>query len=126
MADPLYSERRAQPRLESRGLAVTIRAKGRLARLRGMVLDFNRHGLAVFLDQPLTKHLQVFLTLQAASCGVRDLIGVVHNCTAFAEGYRCGIQFRTDSGLQLDPDKTRESLQQLEAELAAEPNPVTG
>jgi len=121
MADPLFAERRNQPRLEHRELAVTIRVKGRLARLKGTVLDFNRHGLAVFLDQPLTKHLQVFLNLQAASHDLRELIGVVHNCTAFAQGYRCGIQFRTDSGLQLDPDQTRERLQLLEAEFAALP-----
>jgi len=125
MADPQFAERRNLPRLECRGVVVTIRAKGRFARLKGMVLDFNRHGLAVFLDQPLAKHLQVFLDLQAASHNLKELkelIGVVHNCTAFAEGYRCGIQFRTESGLQLDPDKTRESLQLLEAEFAAVPD----
>lgn len=118
MADPQLSERRTQPRYDATGLAVSVRAKGRLARLRGMVLDFNRHGLAVFLDQPLTKHLQVFLHLRAGSRQVQDLIGVVHNCTAFAEGYRCGIQFRTDSVMQLDPDEVRDLLQNLEAEFA--------
>ncbi len=81
-----------------------------------MVLDFNRHGLAVFLDQPLTKHHAVYLNLQAGSRHLRDLIGVVHNCTAFAEGYRCGIQFRTDSNMQLDPDQVRETLELLEQE----------
>ena len=118
MADPLYAERRNLPRLDARGLAITARARGRLARLRGMVLDFNRHGLAEFLDQPLGKNHPVYLHLRAGSRQVRDLIGVVHNCTAFAEGYRCGIQFRTESAMQPDQDQVRETLAMLEQEFA--------
>lgn len=118
MAEIQNAERRTTPRFEAKGLAITVRAKGRLARLTGMVLDFNRHGIAVFLDQPLTKHHPVFVNLHAGSRHLRDLIGVVHNCTAFAEGYRCGIQFRTESIMQLDPDLVRETLEVLEREFS--------
>jgi len=79
-----------------------------------MVLDFNRHGLAVFLDQPLTRHHQVFLCLRTGSRRIEEIVGIVHNCTAFAQGYRCGIQFRTDSTLQLDQDQIIETLAFLE------------
>ncbi len=115
MAIPDHAERRTRPRYDAAGLSILVRAKGRLARLRGMVLNFNQHGLAVFLDQPLTKHSLVFMTLQISTRRIEEVVGVVHNCTAFAEGYRCGIQFRTDSSMQFDQDLVRERLATLEA-----------
>ena len=119
MSNPEYAERRTKPRYDAAGLGVLVRAKGRVARLRGMVLNFNQHGLAVFLDQPLPKHALVFMTLQMAARHIEEIVGVVHNCTAFSEGYRCGIQFRTDSSMQFDQDKVREILATLEARFAS-------
>ena len=44
-----------------------------------------------------------------------NVIGVVHNCIGIADGYRCGIQFRTCSDLQLDQEITEQDLCELEA-----------
>ena len=122
MSNPEYAERRTKPRYDAAGLGILVRAKGRIARLRGMVLNFNQHGLAVFLDQPLPKHALVFMTLQMAMANrhIEEIVGVVHNCTAFSEGYRCGIQFRTDSSMQFDQDSVRETLAMLEASFASD------
>ena len=120
MQEISHADRRLQPRYDAAGLGITVRAKGRLARLRGMVLDFNQHGLAVFLDQPLGKHADVYLTLQIAARRIENIVGVVHNCTAFSEGYRCGIQFRTSSTLQFDQDLIQSTLAALEQQFAPE------
>lgn len=120
MSNPEHAERRTKPRYDAAGLGIMVRAKGRMVRLRGMVLNFNQHGLAVFLDQPLPKHALVFLTLRMASRHIEEIVGVVHNCTAFSEGYRCGIQFRTDSSMQFDQDMVREALAVLEASFASD------
>ena len=120
MSNPEYAERRTKPRYDVAGLDILVHTQGRLARLRGMVLNFNQHGLAVFLYQPLPKHALVFQTLQMASRHIGEIIGVVHNCTAFSEGYRCGIQFRTDSSMQFDQDMVREALALLEARFACD------
>lgn len=118
MSNPEYAERRTKPRHDAAGLSILVRAKGRLVGLRGMVLNFNQHGLGVFLDQPLPKHSLVFMTLQSSTRRLDEIVGVVHNCTAFAEGYRCGIQFRTDSSMQFDQDLVRATLATLEASFA--------
>ncbi|MCP5180282.1 MAG: PilZ domain-containing protein [Pseudomonadales bacterium] len=101
-------------------MSVSLRTKGRLSRLRGVVLDFNRHGIAIFLDQPVARRGEVMLTIHGTQAAFEhEVVGVVHNCTAYAEGYRCGIQFRTDSARQFDPDAVRSALAQLERSFAA-------
>ncbi len=108
------AERRSLPRYDASGLSITLRVKGRLARLHGSVVDFNRHGIAVCLDQPLKKDKQCFVTIHLAGEVMHDVVGVVHNCTAIPEGYRLGIQFRTESALQFDQDVVCAQLQALE------------
>ena len=45
---------------------------------------------------------------------VDNIIGVVHNCIAQQDGFRCGIQFRTRSELQFDKDLVENVLFDLE------------
>ena len=111
-----YENRRKSPRHEADALQVTIRRKGRLGRLTGMAIDYNRHGLAVLLDQPLSKDATVYLSLSTAQAKVDNVIGVVHNCIGQELGYRCGIQFRTASPLQSDRNAIEEQLTLLEAQ----------
>jgi len=109
------AERRTTTRFESDGMIVSVRRKGRLGQLQGPAHDFNRYGLALVLDQPLAKEATVYVSLHAGETKLDNVIGVVHNCIALTSGYRCGIQFRTSSGLQLDQVSTFESLCLLEA-----------
>ena len=108
------AERRSLPRFDADGLSITLRVKGRIARLQGAVVDFNRHGVAVCLDQPIKKDKQCYLTIHLAGQVMHEIVGVVHNCTVLPDGYRLGIQFRTDSALQFDRDVVLAQLQALE------------
>ena len=108
------AERRRHPRFDVSGLSVSLRIKGRLSRLQGSVLDFNRHGIAVCIDQPISKDKQCFISIHLAGSSLHDIVGVVHNCTTLPDGYRCGIQFRTESDLQFDQDAVHQQLDLLE------------
>lgn len=109
------AERRSKPRYHTDGLLVSVRKKGRLGQLQGLAQDFNRHGLAMIIDQPLPKDATVYVCLSSGDLRVENVIGVVHNCIGIADGYRCGIQFRTSSDLQLDQEVTEQDLCVLEA-----------
>jgi len=109
------AERRAYPRFPTDGLLVRARRKGRIGQLEGLASDFNRHGLAVILNQPLPKETTLFMTLVTPEMKLDEVIGVVHNCVSVSEGYRCGVQFRTGSDLQLDQAMVEEELAILEA-----------
>jgi len=77
--------------------------------------DFNRHGLALVLDQPLPKDATVYVSLSSGETHVDNIVGVVHNCFGLEMGYRCGIAFRTDCGLQMDQGLVKQTLCILEA-----------
>ncbi len=120
------AERRSTSRLQVDGLWVGVRMKGRLTLLQGIAQDFNRHGLAVILDQPLPKEATVFISLHcvfadsqypanSTAIKVENIIGVTHNCTAQTEGFRCGIQFRITSELQCDKREIERNLLELES-----------
>ena len=111
-------DRRSQPRFRSDLLVAHVRIKGQFNRVPVEVLDFNRHGLAVRIEQPLPKDQLVFLTLDTDEISVSRVIGVVHNCLPSSSGYRCGIRFRTQSGLQFDREKVELQLAGLEQRLA--------
>jgi hypothetical protein len=113
-------DRRRQPRFRSDLLVAHVRLKGQFNRVPVEVLDFNRHGLAVRIEQPLPKDQLVFLTLDTDQISVSRVIGVVHNCLPHSSGYRCGIRFRTQSGLQFDREKVELQLAELEQHLAAD------
>jgi PilZ domain-containing protein len=115
MPDFAFAERRSRPRFPSDGLLVCVRKKGRLGRLEGLAQNFNRHGLAMVVDQPLPKDSTVYLSLFTSDIKLDNVIGVVHNCTSTQAGYRCGIQFRIHSNLQMDQALIEHELTILEA-----------
>lgn len=115
MAKLAVAERRSKQRFSSQGLLVGVRRKGRLHRLDASAQDFNRHGVAILLDQPLPKDTTVYLSLACGDLAIDQLIGVVHNCISQRNGFRCGIQFRTQSSLQFDQNNVECTLRQLEA-----------
>ena len=112
-------DRRSQPRFRSDLLVAHVRLKGQLNRVPVEVLDFNRHGLAVRIERPMPKDQLVFLSLDTDQISVTRVIGVVHNCLPHTSGYRCGIRFRTQSGLQFDRETVELQLASLEQHLAA-------
>ena len=119
MSNFAFAERRNRPRYPGDGLWVSVRKKGRLAQIEGLAQDFNRHGLALLVDQPLPKDSTVYVSLYSAELKLDNVIGVVHNCTSLRTGYRCGIQFRTCSHLQMDQAFTEQELEALEAHYKA-------
>jgi hypothetical protein len=121
MSSIALAERRVAPRFVSDGLLVTIRIKGRFGRLEGLAKDFNRHGVAVVLDQPIPKDKTVYVALQSGSVRLENIIGVVHNCVAESDGFRCGVQFRTTSELQFDRQLVEQELTILETRFKAIP-----
>ena len=115
MPSSALAERRVAPRFRSDGLLVGVRVKGRFGRLEGVAADFNRHGVALVLDQPLPKEKVVYVTLSNGSLRLDNIVGIVHNCVAQPQGFRCGVQFRTSSELQFDKHHVEHELQILEA-----------
>ena len=108
------SDRRTLPRFTGDELQVALRQRGRLSRTAASVLDFNRFGIAVLIREPLPKEKQIFLSLRYREVYLDNVIGVVHNCIAQQDGFRCGIQFRTRSELQFDKDLVENALFDLE------------
>ena len=121
MPSRALAERRAGPRFRSDGLLVGVRVKGRFGRLDGVAADFNRYGVAFVLDQPLPKDKLVYVTLANGSVRIENVVGVVHNCVAQTQGFRCGVQFRTNSELQFDVHLVERALKILEARFKAMP-----
>lgn len=113
------SERRGSPRQPTEGILALVRRKGRLARLQGLAVDFNRFGMGLVLDQPIPKDTTVFLSLLGAGRRVDNVIGIVHNCSSQKNGYRCGVQFRTQSELQQDRCSVEQDLIELESLLSS-------
>ena len=83
----------------------------------GIAVDFNRHGIAIVIDQPLRQAKKIFVSIECGGTALNDIVGVVHNCIVQDQGYRCGIQFRTRSTLQFDADEVEAKLIDLEAEV---------
>ena len=100
-----------------RGVATTtgdaVPNRGRAARLQ-------RHGLAVRFDRPLPKDKLVFLSMHSTDLHLDQVIGIVHNCFAQDDGYRCGIRFRTQSALQFDRELVEGALLEIESKLTQE------
>ena len=107
-------ERSSGIRHSTDGLLADVRQRGRLARLTGMAVDFNRHGMALITDQPLPQDCYVYINLVGYGRSLGDLVGVVHNCTSTSTGFRCGIQFRPTSHLQDDANRAAQVLLELE------------
>ena len=108
------AERRLKDRYPADGLVVSVRKKGGLLHLQGLAADFNRHGIALLLKQSLAKDSNVFVSLGLGDTQVHNVVGIVHNCIALKEGYRCGIQFRTASNQQAEQTETNVRLRALE------------
>ena len=107
-------DRRIVRRVSGDSLAVGLRVKGRLSRMRGVAVDFNRYGAAVLLEQPVQKDKRVFLSLQYQDIRLDHLVGVVHNCVNQDDKYRVGIRFRTAHELQFDRELVEGLLLRLE------------
>ncbi|MCR9258252.1 MAG: PilZ domain-containing protein [Pseudomonadaceae bacterium] len=101
------------------GLVVSVRKKGGLLHLKGLATDFNRHGIALLLNQALGKDSKVFISLGLGEIQIHNVVGIVHNCVALKDGYRCGIQFRTASNQQTEQTQTNQCLQKLEEQFIA-------
>ncbi|MDP6377263.1 MAG: hypothetical protein QF921_10125 [Pseudomonadales bacterium] len=69
------------------------------------------------MPRALPKESQLRPDLSLGKRQLKDIIGVVHNCVAREHGFRCGIQFRTDSSNQLDPVGIESELLALEIAL---------
>ncbi len=96
------------------GLHVELRLSGRLARTRVEPVDFNRFGIAILVDEPIAKDKKIFLSLKHGQLVLENVVGVVHNCIAKGGRFRCGIQFRTRSEMQLDKEWVERVLLDLE------------
>ena len=113
------AERRLKARYPADGLVVSVRKKGGLLHLQGLATDFNRYGIALLLKQALGKDSKVFISLGIGETQVHNVVGIVHNCVALNEGYRCGIQFRTASNQQMERSETNLRLRKLEEQFIA-------
>ncbi len=120
MANSIFAERRALPRLPAEHMLVRVRRKGRIGRIEGVAQDYNRHGIGLVLDKPFPKDTTVYITMVSGDKRLENVIGVVHNCLEVDGGYRCGIQFRTTSHLQMDRRAVEQALAQFEQILAAQ------
>ncbi|MCZ6642692.1 MAG: PilZ domain-containing protein [Gammaproteobacteria bacterium] len=115
MSEQAFSrDRRTFPRFTGADLKIGLRRRGRLGRVPGRVLDFNRFGVAVQIAQRLAEDEEVFVTLRHAEARVDNVVGVVHTCSAQEDGFRCGIQFRIQSKLQFDREQVEAALLSLE------------
>ncbi len=101
-------------------MRATLRQRGKIARTRSTVVDFNRHGIAVLTRDRLEKHKLVFLSLRCGGIHLDNVVGVIHNCIAQGGQYRCGIQFRTQSELQFDKNLVERTLDRIEALLSGD------
>jgi hypothetical protein len=111
------AERRLKDRYPADGLVVSVRKKGGLLHLQALATDFNRHGIALLLNQALDKDSKVYISLGFGDTQVQNVVGIVHNCVALQAGYRCGIQFRTAQ--QSEQLETNMRLQLLEDQFVA-------
>jgi hypothetical protein len=120
---PKCSERRAKPRFEAIGIRASIKVKGQFGVLSAEALDFNRHGMAIILDRALTKNKSLLVTLKRGNDFIGGVVGIVHNCRASSDGFRCGIQFRTQSVIQMDQVETEQQLVDMENKVAVDNAP---
>ncbi len=123
-------DRRTFPRITGDHLEVILRRRGRLGRVRCEVLDFNRFGIAVLTLHPLLRQekwgnqknhgdQEIFVSLRHGETHVENVFGVVHTCFSQEDGFRSGIQFRTQSKLQFDKEQVEAALLRLEMGLMA-------
>ena len=116
----IAKDRRAMRRTDSRSLTVDVKVLGRWSGVSASSLDFNRFGISILSDKPLSKNQRVLLDLQHGTLAVKALVGVVHCCRATGELYRCGIRFRPTAPEQFDRLDTARQLERLENALASE------
>ncbi len=112
------AERRHHQRFLPSVMTVRFRRRGALRQLAAAALDFNRHGLAMLAEVPLSKDQHLFVRLVHEGLETSTVVAVVHNCLRLEKGYRCGLRFRLNSELQQDPLEVAEELMALELALA--------
>lgn len=112
-------DRRAVPRFPVAGMTATLRVSGHFGRQSATVLDFNREGVTLLLEEAIRTAKPIYLSLIKAPLRLDGIVGAIHNCRP-SEGnmFRCGVQFRTASQLQFDREATDAALLDLERSLA--------
>ena len=100
------SERRIQPRFACSTMRATLRAKGCWGKTEVTVIDFNRHGMSILVDQPLEAPKGLRLCLELEELRLQDLHAVIHNCRSTEahgmKSFRVGVRFRTEATDQFD------------------------
>jgi len=116
MGQPLHNaDRRGHRRFPAPALGVSFRCRGSLRRVSVSAIDFNRHGLSMFTGAPLPPHQQLYLRIEHGDGPSASVVGVVHNCVRFGDGYRCGVRFRPAPFGHHSAEETRTALARLEA-----------
>lgn len=116
MTQRALAERRLESRYPTQDMRVCVRAKGRLQKCNGVALDFNRHGLSLLLEHDLPLHKTIYVSIEAEGIKLQEIIAVVHSCVAWEDKFRCGLQFRTHSPLQMDQCLVEQTLMRLESQ----------
>lgn len=116
MGQPLdIADRRSHRRFPAPTLGLSYRCRGSLRRVSVPAIDFNRHGLSMFTVAPLAPHQQVYLRLVHDGGPSATVVGVVHNCVRWDDGYRCGVRFRPAPLGHHTAQETLTALMRLEA-----------
>ena len=112
------SERRTQPRFACSSMRATLRANGRWGKTEVTVIDFNRHGMSILVDQPLEAPKGLRLCLELEELRLQDLHAVIHNCRSTEahgmKSFRVGVRFRTEATDQFDRSQVEQTLAALE------------
>jgi hypothetical protein len=118
MGQPLeIADRRAHRRFPAGALGLSYRCRGSLRRISVPAIDFNRHGLSMFTVAPLPPHEQLYLRIEHGGGPSATVVGIVHNCVKFGEGYRCGVRFRPAPLGHHTAEETLAALARLEGHL---------
>ncbi|HSG88556.1 MAG TPA: hypothetical protein VLA56_05045 [Pseudomonadales bacterium] len=99
---------------------IRLRGKGLLGRFRGdawPMIDFNRFGLAFVHDDAMVPGTELLLDIDAGDLSLGGLQAWVRVSAEHADGWRIGVEFRTD-GLRRSSAERRElALHELEKAL---------
>ena len=99
-------------------MQATLRAKGRWGKTEVTVIDFNRHGMSILVDQPLEAPKGLRLCLELDQLKLQDVHAVIHNCRSTdaygMKSFRVGVQFRTEATEQFDRTEVEKTLAALE------------
>ena len=100
-------------------VSASFRPQRALRHVPGNLIDFGRHGAALWSSRPLAPDTLGFLNLRFGDVTIRDLVCRVSNCARRWHGpgdqYRCGLSFRLAAPEQFDARETFQLITRLEA-----------